>query len=99
MKNKDLLEAFKDRSPRYVDSAELSLNHNLDVGETFLDFFQVDACAGKLYLSQNTPVVAVGFTSNFQIIPLTYVWQFCSESTETWTLSLSISSRNTPGSP
>lgn len=47
-KNKDLLDAVKYPAARYVDSAELSFNHALEVREKFLDFFQVGACAGKI---------------------------------------------------
>lgn len=84
-KTKDLLAAVSNPSVRYVDCAELSLNHSLEVGEKFLDFFQVDACAGRVCLSQFTLFIGIGFTINMQIVPLCYIWKCCNESTASWT--------------
>lgn len=37
-RNEELLDAVSDPSARYVDGAELSLSHSLEVGEKLLDF-------------------------------------------------------------
>lgn len=83
-RNADLMDAIAQPGNRFVDSAHLAFKHGLTVGQKYLDLFQLDACHGSGFLSQYTLFVIIAFTSNFQIIPLLYVWKCSNESKAAW---------------
>jgi len=84
-RNSALLSSVNDPEKKYVTRVYLSLSHARKSGEQLIGLFFADACHGKVHLGAYTLFLVLGFTSNFNIVALAYVWQMANESTESWT--------------
>lgn len=83
-RNKELLESVAMPTKKYVDGVFLAFKHSLDVYEDLLGIFNLDACSCKVSLESYTLYIAIGMTSNFNIVPLCHVWLCANESEASW---------------
>mmetsp|Transcript_17459 Transcript_17459/g.44514 ORF Transcript_17459/g.44514 Transcript_17459/m.44514 type:complete len:515 (-) Transcript_17459:704-2248(-) len=84
VRNSNLLESKSDSSRRFVSQMFLSFNHARQAGVKLLGLFNCDAGHGQIHLSSYTLFAVLGFTSNFNIVTICYVWLVANESTASW---------------
>lgn len=68
-------------SARYVESVCHMFSRTLLANDWLLNFYVLDACAGKVFLDCYTLYLVVGFSSNGNIVPVAYAWISANEST------------------
>ena len=81
----DLLDSVSVRSKRYVYSSFVMFSSTIATKDRILSLFNVDACAWKVFFESYTLYLVLGFTSNFNIVPVAYFWICANESISSWT--------------
>ena len=95
-KNAKLLDTPSDSEAKYVESVFVMFSKTLVANSEFLQFYVLDACAGKVYLDCYTLYLTVGFSSNSNIVPIAYAWISADEGTSSWSPFLNLVHRHLP---
>ena len=91
-KNANFLDTLSDSGAKYVESVFVMFSGTLVANSEFLQFYVLDACAGKVYVDCYTLSLIVGFSSNGA-----YAWISANEGTSSWSRFLNFVHRHLPG--